>query len=52
MDADRLNGFHVRWYSHNGGRTTGPFFTMDELTVYMARHDLPGPDEFLAPIEP
>ncbi|RCH70449.1 hypothetical protein DT019_02890 [Streptomyces sp. SDr-06] len=51
LDADRLGGFHVRWYAHNAGHLAGPFLSMEELADYMACHGLPGPDEFLAPIE-
>jgi hypothetical protein len=47
---DDLDGFHVRWYQHHGGRAVGPFRTADEVTIYMARLGLPRPDELLAPV--
>jgi hypothetical protein len=51
LEPDTLGGFHVRWYQHHGGRRIGPFDTMDDLAAYMAREDLPRPDELLAPVE-
>lgn len=50
IDPDGLGGFHVRWYAHENGRAVGPFDRMDQLALYMDEHQLPGPDEFLAPI--
>ncbi|MEV5944405.1 hypothetical protein [Streptomyces sp. NPDC051994] len=50
LDPEALGGFHVRWYAHHGGRSVGPFCTMDEVTTYMTEHGLPSPDELLAPI--
>ncbi|WKK27303.1 hypothetical protein QZH56_17950 [Streptomyces olivoreticuli] len=51
LDADRLGGFHVRWYAYRHGRAVGPFENLDELTAYVTRHTLPPPDELLAPMD-